>query len=582
MSEINVGKFGKNSGVNLNNFKAGLKEQDLKSDAQKSIFKAVDKDKNGILDEKELTEFKNGLDANGDNVISNREANKFLKLNGLDKKDKQELLQLLQNFNMSTKDVEEVSVTEKDGQKLVSVKYNDGKIETIKPDRSEEVVTTDENGTTTTQLLNSDKVLTSQTTVDKDGNKTDTEFESDGTTKSKETVLTSEGGLSTVVFEEGKPKSKEVKQGTTTENYHYDESGKELLDTRVENEGIEAKERHSTFTYNDDGTVTENVTFHNGSAVRQLNEDGKTPINEEITEDGKVTKRTYDYESQPPHYVDEITDGNNTSQTVRTLDGKALAQQKTVDGKVYNIEYDGEGNTKGIIVQNGESVEMIAKRFGCTPQEIRDLNQDLLKRNQFLVGAEIRVPGELEAGDKRLQGRKSAAEAKAEYARDAEIRRQKEEAAKQEREYYKKLGVKDFNDKGKKVKADGWGNKEFEVIGDVGYGRQLVKLDGKLYTRSHDSKILREDYLQAHKAYVNKPQNQRNNTVSGINDVTYVKDNDGKVWYFNEKTGKAIIRDNYTQIVRQESAFVADQLHTAAKGMGTNEEHLEQGVKNIY
>ena len=180
-----------------------------------------------------------------------------------------------------------------------------------------------------------------------------------------------------------------------------------------------------------------------------------------------------------------------------------------------------------------------------------------------------------------IQGKLMSLE-KEDDKKSEEIRKQKAETARQENEYYKKLGVKNFKNKGQKVKAAGWGNKEFEVIGDVDYGRQLVKRNGKLYTRSHDEKILRDDYLQAHKAFVNKPKNQRNNTASGIKGITYVKDNKGKVWYFNEKTGKAIVKGNYSKIVKQESAFVAKQLHTAAKGMGTDEELLEKGIKNIY
>ena len=245
------------------------------------------------MHDKELQQFKQGLDANGDNVISKREANKFLKANGLDKDNKQELLQLLQNYNKNTEDVDDVNVVEHNGEKAVAVKYKDGSVETINLDRSSEVVATDEDGTTTTKNIGSDGVLDKEVVEDKDGNKVETEFEEDGETKSKEVKTTSEGEVTTVAYEEGKQKTKEVKQGITTTNYKYDENGKELLDTRIENEGIEAKERHSTFTYNDDGTITENVTYNGGTAVRQLKEDAKTPLSEEIKEDGKVKKKIY-------------------------------------------------------------------------------------------------------------------------------------------------------------------------------------------------------------------------------------------------------------------------------------------------
>ena len=492
---MNVGKFGKNSGIDLSSFKAGLKSQDLKTDTQKSIFKAADKDGNGVLDNDELKGFQSALDANGDNVISKKEANKFLESNGLNKKDKQELLQLLQNFNKSTEDVVDVSVTEKDGQKQVSIKYNkDNRIETINADKSEEIVSTDENGTTTTQHLNPDKVLTDKTVVDKEGNRTDTEYEADGTTKSKETVTTAEGEIATVTYEEGKPKTKEVKRGATTTTYKYDENGKELLDSRVENAGIPAKEARSTFEYNEDGTITENVTFATGKAVRKLKEDAKTPLSEEITEGTKVTKKTYNYDAQPPHSVEEITDGNSTTQTIRTLDGKGIAQRRVVDGKASEIQYDGEGNTKGIIVQNGESVEALAKKFGCSADEIRELNKDLLKNNQFLVGTEIKLPGEIEAGDKRLSGRKSADEAKAEYARDAA----KREAARQlDRELRKNYGLINYSGRGKKItgKYKGGQTETFTVIGKAKFERTIVQdKKGNVRVIAHDGVILKDTY----------------------------------------------------------------------------------------
>lgn len=92
---------------------------------------------------------------------------------------------------------------------------------------------------------------------------------------------------------------------------------------------------------------------------------------------------------------------------------------KTVDGKTYSVTYDGEGNTTGIIVQNGESIGMLAKKFGCTVEDIINANPDLVKgkgnNKYFLVGAEIKIPKELEPDDKALQNRQSKREAIAAY-----------------------------------------------------------------------------------------------------------------------------------------------------------------------
>ena len=49
MADLNVSNVGKNQ-VHLSSLKAGLKEEDLKTDKEKSIFKSIDKDCNGVLD----------------------------------------------------------------------------------------------------------------------------------------------------------------------------------------------------------------------------------------------------------------------------------------------------------------------------------------------------------------------------------------------------------------------------------------------------------------------------------------------------------------------------------------------------
>ena len=54
-------------------------------------------------------------------------------LKGVKKKD---VLKFLKNNNINTDDVKNTQVIEQDGQKLVQVEYNDGRKETIKPDKS--------------------------------------------------------------------------------------------------------------------------------------------------------------------------------------------------------------------------------------------------------------------------------------------------------------------------------------------------------------------------------------------------------------------------------------------------------------
>lgn len=580
MSEIQLGLGSKNYGqVETSELKGGIRREQLKTDEQKSIFDAVDVDKNGILDESEVQKFTEKLeDAAGNEKLSKREAKKFLKEQNLKNIDKEELFNFVNGLKENSENITDSKVIENEnGEKTILVTYKDGSQETINPDRTSQLVSTNQNNAVTTKFFDENRKLTKEQVVEENGDSTVTDIV-DGLPVKKTSVENNGTKTSVVEYENGKEVHKKVTEGTKESEYQYVD-GKPVLSRKVEDLGNDIK-RTTDYTYNQDGTVTEKITEPDKYNVRQV-KDGKV-LSEVITDSqNRKTERLYRDDNITQEVV---TDGENKTATLyNTETGKRLQQAKLVNGQQYAIEYDGNGNTKGIIVQNGESISDIAKKFGCSEKQLKEVNKDILKgKNYFDVGAEIKIPREIEADAKVLQGRKPAEIAKAEYARDAEIRRQKAKAAAEEKAYYQKLGVKSFNNKGKKVKADGWGNKEFEIVGQLGYARQLVKRDGKLYTMSHDNKILREDYLEAHRAFVSKAKNQRNNTASGIKDVTYVKDSNGKVWYFDEKTGKAIIKGGYTKIVKEESAFISNQLYKAAKGAGTDEELLKKGVNNIY
>ena len=573
---ISLGKNGNIGKLDLSRIKAGVKKEQLvKNDLDESVWKKYDKNNNNQLDRDELDALLadvNNLKGDDDN-LSEKEVKNF---DGqkLGRKDRKALLEFLNKLDgVTPENVEKVETKLVDNKQVEVVTYKDGHTEEYYPNgqKISEVVqgnkktkTTEMNGSVTSEVITEnegeEKEIISttstvngqkQTVINNKSDKTTTTINYNGDKKSEATIV-GENFTSVITYDsEGNP-AKEVETSGTTEKTYIYQNGQKVLQSVIENKGLEGKE--TTKAYDSEGGYTQTKEVGNGKITTVVDKDG------------------------------------NVTSNVKT---------EKVNGQEVSLQLDKDGNIPGVIVQNGESPAAIAKKFGCSVDELMQLNADQLKgkgkKQYFDVGSEIKLPGSvsIEKFNKASEGRKPAEIAKQEYARDAEIRRQKAEAAKQEREYYQKLGVKNFNNKGQKVKAEGWGNKEFEVIGDVGYGRQLVKRDGKLYTRSHDGKILREDYLQAHKAYVSKPQNQRNNTASGIKDVTYVKDNNGKVWYFDEKTGKAIVKGDYTQIVKRESAFVADQLHKAAKnddawynalgtGVGTDNELLEKGINNIY
>lgn len=468
MADMNVG-FGKKSNVLLTGFKAGLKKESLKTEQEKSVFDAIDKDKNGVLDENEVQNFTKALDASNDGKVSRKEAKAFLKENNLDLKKKEVLNFLKANIN-NTENVESAKSVQQDGKTVVQVTYKDGSVETINPDKSSELATTDADGNVKTQYKDENGVLTRDRLEKKDGDKTvstlETDYAQDGTTPTKSVEQDLENNsTTTILYKSGTPESKKVKQGTTTSNYSYNANGAYVLESKIENEGIPAKEKRTKYTYNENGTTTENII-----------EPGlKRETTRTISDDG---------------IVEDIVDGNGT--------------------KTHNIK--------------NKKLEIIAKKFGVTVEDLKKANADVLNgKNEFSVGDEIKIPKEVEADDKNIQGRKSADEAKAEYKKEQEIKRKKAEQAALRRQQqaaqaaarraqaaareaqYKAMGLKNHKGQGKPIVGTYKGGKkeEFSIIGEAGYGRHLArsKKSGKVVTIAHDGVILKDSYVQATNLY---------------------------------------------------------------------------------
>ena len=222
MADMNV-SFGKKSNVLLTGFKAGLKKESLKTEQEKSVFDAIDKDKNGVLDENEVQNFTKALDASNDGKVSRKEAKAFLKENNLDLKKKEVLNFLKANIN-NTENVESAKSVQKDGKTVVQVTYKDGSVETINPDKSSELATTDADGNVKTQYKDENGVLTRDRLEKKDGDKTvstlETYYAQDGTTPTQSVEQDLENNsTTTILYKSGTPESKKVKQGTTTSRY---------------------------------------------------------------------------------------------------------------------------------------------------------------------------------------------------------------------------------------------------------------------------------------------------------------------------------------------------------------------------
>lgn len=463
MSEFKLGNSGN---INLNSIKGGIKKKEFVQDNKnlEAIFNAVDANKDGVLDEGEIKNLKEQIikHAGDDSKLSEKEAGNYLKEAKLQNLDKKDLLNFIELLSQSGENIKESTYTEDaNGNKTIHITYNDDSVETLNPDQTSEIATKGENGETIVKKFDNNKKLTSTEITNEDGSKETTKYDKNGiptetviekkdgskTTRTYndngeplQEITVGKGGnpVETVTFSgEGRavPTAKTVKNGTTVEEFTYDKDGNPVLTTKKENEGIPAKEKITTYTQNEDGTITATIKEYGKETVQTI-KDNKV-LSETITDNNskKYTERTFTEDG----YTDVVLENGNTYETTFNNENKRLSQSKTLtNGKTYEISYDGKGNTTGIIVQNGESIEALAKKFNCTPQEIIDANPDAVKgsgnKKYFLVGTEIKIPKELEADDKALQGRKSKEESVQGYTNYMAAKAAEEAAAAEEEE----------------------------------------------------------------------------------------------------------------------------------------------------
>lgn len=113
-------------------------------------------------------------------------------------------------------------------------------------------------------------------------------------------------------------------------------------------------------------------------------------------------------------------------------------------------------------------------------------------------------------------------------------------------------------------------------------GKKAILSGGKSKTDLSDRVILHNGYVQASDARdAAKDAKQEQGTFSEGNNVTQYKDDSGKIWYFDEKTGKALVKGQYSNFVNKEAQAISDSIYDAAKGIGTKNEQLERAVNYI-
>lgn len=388
---LNKGKLGQ---ADLNKIKGGLKREQIKDKALLAIFDALD-DGNHVLDAKEISKLKTSLqEAAKNSNLSKNEAEKFLKKLFGGKKDKNvtndDLFKFINALSNNSKNIQNSTATKENGQQVITTEYKDGSVEKIYPDTNKKIIIKD--------------------------NKTST-YSMDNTIQ-KEEYFDQNGNAVTTTFTDGKPQKKTVKTQTETLYYEISDKGEKL----VKRENTQNKAT-TDYEYDEkEGTVNE--TEQNGNVTTKR-----------VRRNGKVETQT-SVEKLEDSTVETVTDANgNVTKTTVNSAGKRIKQEKTIDGKTYVAEYDGNGNTK-VIVQNGESIAHLAKIFKIKQGDIIEVNEPNGKVHRkgttkfFRVGDTVLISKELEADDKNLTNRKSSADAIADYKEDmAEIRKKQQERA---------------------------------------------------------------------------------------------------------------------------------------------------------
>ena len=524
--------------------------------AADSIFKKFDKDHNNILDAQELADakaaIKEAAEKHKSTNMGKREATNFLGEDYKGTNAQKDILEFLNIIGSST-DTVESAYTDSKGNTTVVYNHDDSKSQL-----TENYIKDGENSVLSSKVYNND-----------DGSKLTETYEKDGKTL----------------------KSKTLVQGSVTTEFDPQNPDKPISKTTDKGAGLKEIVQYS---YNEDGTVTETTSI-NGQVASYIVKDAQGNVikSTEYTYDGDKKTTTQKEGNKETIIVEENGKQISATQNTYNDNGKKLSQIKQIGEESYSVEYDGEGNTP-VIVQNRETIEDIAKKFGCKKEDLINANKDLVKGDEknpkFEVGQEIKIPREVEADDKALQNRKTAQEAIAEHAKDEQIRIQQEakaKAARLQREAKAKaarlqreakarareaqcreLGLKDHKGAGQEVIAHTKTQQGLKLkkIGNASNGRSICEgQGGKLFVVAHDGTVLKTSYVKATEAY------NKGEKVQGK-----IKNKEGKL--INKQY--AIVQKNYDKHGRSVVVDDKGQYHIMAQdGTILSNEYVQKSNK---
>lgn len=448
MSEnLSLGKKGQYGEIDFSKIRSGIKKDELLKDVDKKlkpvfeqILNKIDSNPNdNMLSRSELEAFFAEVKnlAGEDNALSKREGRKY-ELDGekIGRKGRDALYALLNKLSALSEDVKEIT-KDKTNPDVEIIEYKNGKIEKVFPDGSR-IITVKNGGKTISTTRDKDDVKTEESVTEGDETVTTTYKDNK---KTQEVITSSKHrGITTIKYDaEEKPISQVCKkEDGSIEEYEYIDDG----NTRSPRLVKTVKDGNTTvYNYDENGIKTgETVTTSDGKNIeRTYNEDGKTEV---ITQNGQPT-HTKKYDSDG-NYSDSYSEDNTDVTDSYDNQDRHIEQTKVRNGQTYNVRYDENGNTLGIIVQNGETIEDIANKFGVNVKDLIKANAGKVRGKYpnayFNVGEEIKIPRKLAADDAALQGRQTKEEAISAYNEDAQ-RRAEEARQRAEAESNKSQGV---------------------------------------------------------------------------------------------------------------------------------------------
>lgn len=465
-------QLGKKQNINLNlgKLKSGMSAAAFGNDeAMLSIFNSCDTNKNKVLDENEVDLLKDKLlqAAGEDQILSEKEAKKLLEQEQqamqaqgqpktkvkLDGKNLFNFANMLQNWS----NVTDVKSSVVDGDKRVVI-YEDGAQEVINQDGSK-VITKVSGGIKTVQTKGSDGKLQKEEIFDEENGVTDViTYGENGKPVSE--VRTKDGSTETIAYTEDGQNiaSRTLVAGDKTyeigvEGFANGRVIKEISGNGDEQEVTEynytgENDFTKTLTYQNTVTVatvkngevaTVDATLydknHNVVQIQHIEKDG--PVTNSLYNNGKVVYKVVTEQSGQVNEERYNDAGNVISRTTTDTNGTVInteyndsgnrtSQVITRGNKVYVANYDGNGNTIAV-VQNGETIPVMGQKFHRTSAQLVNANRGHVYKDgegnpYFLVGDEVKVPGEFSADHRGLRGRNSAETEIAEYTSQEEQR----------------------------------------------------------------------------------------------------------------------------------------------------------------